>query len=699
VFFIDRKKNGYIALVLIILIIGIWGGYTISHSLTPVRVGVLLSMTGDLENREPLEWAQENINQNGGIGGRPLELVYKDTAKGDTLTLAKELLADGTIHVVIGPDTSDDTYTLAPLFAEKNKILISPYATSGDLYRAFGKSGTFWRTTQGDVAQIKTILSILKSRNAGHVALLVENTSYGDTFYDWTGFFAIEYGINLTSIQQFERETGRVGENVDLALAQDPDYIIAICGPVDAATIKQAMDRSGTQTKLFLADSAASPLLVSQLGRAAEGMEGTTPTADPASGFASAYQEKFGHAPSDFAAPIYDALLLAAATEARQDAVFSEIPADSLRHVVYGNGTLVGWNATGIHDALKSIRSGGSPDLSGASGPLRYDAEYGVDPLVAYYSIWVVENGTLSAHDVIGSEKTGSAGVEGVSASGSRATRTNMGSATSGTSRYTPLTERKDFQAVIVGSSRGWNNYRHQSDALAVYALLRKNGVQDDHIILMLYDDIPNLPENPIKGDVHNTLNGINLRSGARTDYTGRQVTAETFENVMLGNLTADTPVVLESNTSTDVFVYIASHGTPGRTLITGSTTSLTTEEFTNLTNRMEREGKYRQIVYLVETCFSEGIARNSTAKGMLYLTGASATEPSLGAVYDMGIKQWLSDEFTATFLNVIRTDPDITFRELYITTYERVTGSHVRMLNTENFGNIDIPVREYLTP
>lgn len=83
----------------------------------------------------------------------------------------------------------------------------------------------------------------------------------------------------------------------------------------------------------------------------------------------------------------------------------------------------------------------------------------------------------------------------------------------------------------------------------------------------------------------------------------------------------------------------------------------------------------------------------------MLYLTGASATEPSLGAVYDMGIKQWLSDEFTATFLNVIRTDPDITFRELYITTYERVTGSHVRMLNTENFGNIDIPVREYLTP
>ncbi|MDD5025235.1 MAG: hypothetical protein PHN79_09055, partial [Methanoregula sp.] len=81
------------------------------------------------------------------------------------------------------------------------------------------------------------------------------------------------------------------------------------------------------------------------------------------------------------------------------------------------------------------------------------------------------------------------------------------------------------------------------------------------------------------------------------------------------------------------------------------------------------------------------------------YFTGAASGEPSLGAVYDMDIRQWLSDEFTANAIKAIREHPDITFRELYITTYEHVTGSHVRMTNSENFGNIDVPVREFLQP
>ena len=48
--------------------------------------------------------------------------------------------------------------------SRQKKLLISPLATSGDIFRAFGKKGYFWRTSQGDVAQVKTILSILNGR-------------------------------------------------------------------------------------------------------------------------------------------------------------------------------------------------------------------------------------------------------------------------------------------------------------------------------------------------------------------------------------------------------------------------------------------------------------------------------------------------------------------------------------------------------
>ena len=45
--------------------------------------------------------------------------------------------------------------------------------------------------------------------------------------------------------------------------------------------------------------------------------------------------------------------------------------------------------------------------------------------------------------------------------------------------------------AVIVSSSRYWFNYRHVTNALSIYHLLKRGGMTDDNIILMLADDIP----------------------------------------------------------------------------------------------------------------------------------------------------------------------------------------------------------------
>ena len=694
---IAPRKPVIVVIIVILLAFGAWAGYSCIHAHTPVRIGVLLPMTGDVDLKDPLEWAKDTINEQGGIGGRPIELVYKDTGSGNTTELAQELLADDSIRIVIGPPTSDDVYTLAPAFIQKQKLLISPLATSGDIIRAFGGKGYFWRTAQGDVAQVKVIVSLLRAKGAKKAALLAENTTYGDTVYDWTGFFATESGIDLSSVRQYS--PGTLDADVAAALSTDPDYIIAACGPADAATIKKEIDRSGKPTKLFLTDAAETPALVSSLGAEADGIEGTSPTADPSSGFTAAYQEKFGEAPTDYAAPTYDALLLAAYTSARQDAAPFESLPGSIRHVVAGNGTRESWDAQGSRDAISAIMKGQSPYITGASGPLDFDPVYGVDPLVTYYSHWTVENGSFRTVEVFSSAKAGTSKVSGESADLSQASGSLMENVSPGGATYIPPMNRTDFEAIVVGPSSGWNNYRHESDALAVYTLLRENGVPDDHIILMLYDDVPDSPENPLYGNVHNVPGGANLRANAEVDYSGPNVTPDTFMDVLTGNITPETPFVLSSNASTDVFVYIASHGSPGSIVFPyPPDPAFTAGEFANITNTMYREGKYRQMVFFVDTCFGESIAENATAKGVLYFTGADSEEPSLGAVYDPQIHQWLSDEFTENVLAAIRADPDITFRDLYTTTYERVTGSHVEMLNAQNFGNINVPVMKFLS-
>ena len=54
--------------------------------------------------------------------------------------------------------------------------------------------------------------------------------------------------------------------------------------------------------------------------------------------------------------------------------------------------------------------------------------------------------------------------------------------------------------AVLVAGSNGYFNYRHQADICHAYQILRKNGIPDERIIVMMYDDIAHNTNNPTPG-------------------------------------------------------------------------------------------------------------------------------------------------------------------------------------------------------
>lgn len=65
---------------------------------------------------------------------------------------------------------------------------------------------------------------------------------------------------------------------------------------------------------------------------------------------------------------------------------------------------------------------------------------------------------------------------------------------------------------------------------------MRKNGIPEDHIIVLAVDDLVHDEDNPFPGELFNEPDGPNVYEGCNIDYRGLDVvTPETFTHVLKG--------------------------------------------------------------------------------------------------------------------------------------------------------------------
>ncbi|KAM7512123.1 hypothetical protein LguiB_010998 [Lonicera macranthoides] len=91
--------------------------------------------------------------------------------------------------------------------------------------------------------------------------------------------------------------------------------------------------------------------------------------------------------------------------------------------------------------------------------------------------------------------------------------------------------------AVLVFTSRFWFNYRHMANTLSLYRTVKRLGIPDERIILMLADDMACNARNKYPAQVFNNENHrLNLYGdNVEVDYRGYEVTVENFFRVLTG--------------------------------------------------------------------------------------------------------------------------------------------------------------------
>ena len=76
---------------------------------------------------------------------------------------------------------------------------------------------------------------------------------------------------------------------------------------------------------------------------------------------------------------------------------------------------------------------------------------------------------------------------------------------------------------------------------------------------------------------------------------------------------------------------------------------------------------------------------------GVLAMSGANSQEQSWADSWNDRANVWMCDRFSQNLVNCLSANPDTSFRDLFLYCAQHTLGSHARIVNAANFGNLYI--------
>lgn len=621
--------------------------------------------------------------------GIRLKFEYYDEANADMQELAQSLAFNDEVYAVIGGLYSSNAAILAAELTLVGKTFFT-LATTEQLVRAYASTGYLWAMTETDITQCEVLLSKVINYGGKSVALLAkDNDNYGQTFMDWFAFQARELG--LKNMSSYAYTPDNIADVSRQAMQSGAEYVICIpseieeMGPMLEAHKTQSLNSQSVPRMLF-SDTAYGADVLKIHGDAAEGIEGVAFGADPESGFDVSYRTFFNATPTLGESQLHDAAMLIGYAAWHQQFNPELSLQKSLRAVVSGEDLNMGsWTGEDMRLVVDALAAGKSPYVRGASGHLRFDAKVFTNVLATTYYNFKVYNGQYIILDYNTSD-------------GGNRTDATLAGWNWKASQMQDFNNSGEFDypvhtgnwALLVASSKGWANYRHQADVLAIYQQLKQAGYTDDRIILIAENDIADNVSNPNKGVVQVTIGGNNVYEQVEIDYHMSELQAKDILAILSGEKSERLPIVIESTANDNVFVFWSGHGVPGALCWNDDAYGIMGDQLDKTFRRMREKRSYRKLLMMVEACFSGGVMEQCrNIPGMLFVTAANGDETSKADVFNGEMKVWMSNRFTSTFIEQITENKNIALRDLYYRLFINTVGSHVMVYNAENYGNL----------
>jgi len=295
----------------------------------PIKIGAILAVTGPASflgtpEKKTVEMLVEKINADGGLLGRPVELIIKDSAASPekAVSFAKQLIEEDNVVAIIGPSTSGETMQIKSICEEEQVPLVSCAAAEVIVNPV---AQYVFKTPQKDSQAATWIFNTMKDMGIKKIGIVSGNTGFGKAGKAQLEKGAAENGIEVAISEVYDKKATDLTDIMTKVKGADVEAVINWSIVPAQAIVPKNMKQIGLDVPLFQSHGFGNIKYVEQAGAAAEGilfpagrlliaeeLPEDHPQKDVLVEYANDYTTKYDEAVSTFGGHAYDALMIVA---------------------------------------------------------------------------------------------------------------------------------------------------------------------------------------------------------------------------------------------------------------------------------------------------------------------------------------------------------------------------------------------------
>ncbi|MFP4249277.1 MAG: ABC transporter substrate-binding protein [Armatimonadota bacterium] len=293
----------------------------------PIKIGGIFATTGagsalGEPEANTAMMLEEQINAEGGINGRELEILIRDTKGQETeaLTVVKELIDKEDVVAIVGPSRSGPTMAIIEEIQSSEIPLLSCAAA-----RAITEPVKEWvfNTPQSDEDAVTKIYDYLGEQGVEQIAVITASSGYGQQGLIQLEELAPEAGFEIVTKEEFADSDNDM--TVQLTKIKNSDAEALICwgiGPAPSQIARQA-NQLEVGMPVIMSHGVANRRFIEGAGEGAEGVilpagkllvADQLPDDDPQKEllleYASNYEDAYDESADTFGGHAWDAVML-----------------------------------------------------------------------------------------------------------------------------------------------------------------------------------------------------------------------------------------------------------------------------------------------------------------------------------------------------------------------------------------------------